>query len=140
MTSIALLLQTDTGTAADAGGLLAMGGALTIALLVLVVIFVVALWKVFAKAGQPGWASLIPIYNAYVLLKVAGKPGWWLILLCIPFVNIVVLFMVSIAVAKAFGRSTAFGVVMLVLLCGIGYLILGFGKSQYLGLKASAVA
>lgn len=94
---------------------------------------IVALWKTFEKAGQPGWGALIPIYNLYLLLKVAGRPGWWLLLFLIPVVNLVVYIIISIDVAKAFGKSTAFGVVGLWLFHVIGYLILGFGDAKYVG-------
>ena len=99
--------------------------------LVFAVLYIVALWKVYVKTGKPGWAAIIPFYNLYVLLKIAGKPGWWLILYFIPIANVIVHLMVSVAVAKVFNRSTAFGVVMLWLLSAVGYLILGFGKSTY---------
>ena len=97
------------------------------------IISIVALWKVFSKAGKPGWGAIIPFYNLYLLLKIAGKPGWWLILFLIPFVNIYAAFSMSIGVAKAFNRSTMFGIFMLGLLSFIGYLMLAFGKSTYAG-------
>lgn len=106
--------------------------------LAFVVLLVVALWKVFTKAGRPGWASIVPIYNTYILLKIAGRPGWWLLLLLIPFVNIVVYLIVSIDVAKAFGKSSAFGVIGLFFFSAIGYLMLGFGKATYQGGSAPA--
>lgn len=101
--------------------------------LVLVVIYLIALWKMFVKAGRPGWAAIIPFYNLYVLLKIVGRPGWWLILYFIPIVNIVVSLIVSLNLAKSFKRSDAFGVLVLWLFSFVGYLILGFGKSTYAG-------
>ena len=101
--------------------------------LVVMVIVITAMWKVFVKAGRPGWVAIIPFYNTYVLLKMVGRPGWWLILMFIPLVNIVILLLVSIDMAKAFGRSTTFGVVGLWLFSLIGYLILGFGSDKYIG-------
>ena len=71
-------------------------------------------------------------------MKVAGRPGWWLILFCIPLVNIVIAILVSIDVAKSFGQSAAFGVILLFLLSGIGYLMLGFGNYTYVGPAALA--
>jgi hypothetical protein len=134
MTTIpALLLQNDVPTTAIGGGLLALGGTMMIVCLVIAVVFIAGLWKVFAKSGQPGWACLIPFYNGYVLLKIAGRPGWWLILFLIPLVNIVIALLVAIDIAKSFGQSTVFGVVLLFLLGGVGYLILGFGNYRYLG-------
>ena len=128
-----LLLQTEGG---NAGGAL-VGGTMTVVSLAIMVLFVVALWKVFVKAGQPGWAVLIPFYNLYVLLKIAGRPGWWLLLLMIPLVNIVTGAVVAIDIAKCFGKGAAFGLIMLFLLCGLGYLILGFGSSRYVGKAAT---
>jgi hypothetical protein len=87
----------------------------------------------FEKAGYPGWGVLIPIYNAYILVKIAGRPGWWVILLFIPLINIAIAIVVSIDVAKAFGQSALFGFILIFLLGGIGYLILGFGNYQYQG-------
>jgi hypothetical protein len=97
---------------------------------------------VFTKAGHPGWAILVPFYNAYILLKIAGRPAWWLVLFLVPLVNFVMALIISIDIAKAFGRSAAFGVIMLGLLGGIGYLILGFGSDRYRGsaLQTSAAA
>jgi hypothetical protein len=98
----------------------------------LVVLAIAGMWKVFSKAGQPGWAVLIPFYNNYILLKIGGMPGWWLLLLFIPLVNIVIVAIESIHVAKSFGKSGAFGFFLLFLF-PIGYMILGFGDSRYLG-------
>jgi hypothetical protein len=131
MTTIsALLLQND---ATPGKALLAMGGTMMLVCLAFAVVFIIGVWKVFEKAGQPGWAALIPIYNAYILLKIAGRPGWWLLLFLIPLVNLVIAFVVAIDIAKAFGQSTVFGVVLLFLLGGIGYLVLGFGDYRYVG-------
>jgi hypothetical protein len=130
----ALLLQNST---APPRALLAMGSTMMLVFLAVVVVFIIGLWKVFAKAGQPGWAVLIPIYNVYVLLKIAGRPGWWLLLFLIPLVNLVISFVVAIDIAKAFGQSTVFGVILLFLLGGIGYLILGFGNYRYVGPAAA---
>ena len=106
--------------------------------LALAVVLIIGLWKVYVKAGQPGWAVLIPFYNVYILLKIAGRPGWWLVLCLIPLVNIVIALMVAIDVAKAFGQSAVFGVVLLFLLSGIGYLVLGFGNYKYVGPATAA--
>ena len=90
----------------------------------------VSYWKVFIKAGQPGWGILIPIYNIYLLLKIAGRPGWWLILYLIPFVNIVIAILVCIDIAKNFGKDAAFGI-GLAFLGIIFYPILAFGSAEY---------
>lgn len=101
--------------------------------LVLSVLSVIALWKVYVKAGQPGWAAIIPFYNLYILLKIAGKPGWWLVFYFIPIINFVISIIVGVALAKTFNKSAVFGIFLLGLFSFIGYLILGFGKAAYVG-------
>jgi Family of unknown function (DUF5684) len=104
--------------------------------LVLALIAIIAWWKVFTKAGYPGWACLIPIYNLYILIKIAGKPGWWIVLFLIPVVNFVIAIIVHIGVANHFGKSALFGL-GLAFLPFIFYLILAFGDAQYIGPPAS---
>jgi len=133
----ALLLQSDSG-AAGLGAVMAMFGVMMLVALALAVVLIVGFWKVFVKAGQPGWAAIVPLYNCYILLKIAGRPGWWLVLMLIPLVNIVIMLLVAIDVAKAFGQSAVFGVILLFLLSGIGYLVLGFGDYRYVGPPAAA--
>lgn len=129
-----LLLDGDLASsiALGIGGLLAFLVAMAVA-----AVFIVALWKVFTKAGHPGWASLIPFYNSYILLKIAGRPGWWLVLFFVPLVNLAIAIVLAIDIAKAFGQSSAFGFFLLFLLCGIGYLMLGFGDYRYVGPQAA---
>ncbi len=81
--------------------------------------------------------AIIPIYNIYVLLKIVGRPGWWLLLFLIPIVNIVFLVILAIDVAKAYGKDAVFGIFLNFFLNPIGSLILGFGSSKYLGPVAS---
>ncbi len=99
---------------------------------VIIILLIAAMWKVFSKAGQPGWAAIIPIYNIYVLCKVAGRPGWWLLLMLIPFVNIIIAIILNIDIAKNFGKGVGFGIGM-IFLPFIFYPILGFGSAQYQG-------
>jgi len=134
------LLQEEEIGGAALGGLLALGGTMMLVLMAFVVIAIVGIWKVFVKAGQPGWAILVPLYNVYILLKIAGRPGWWLLLMIIPLVNIVIAALVAIDIAKAFGQSAAFGIFLLFLLSGIGYLVLGFGDYKYVGPAKAAPA
>jgi uncharacterized membrane protein YhaH (DUF805 family) len=103
--------------------------------LVLMIAVIAGFWKVFVKAGKPGWACLIPIYNIVVLLQIVGRPIWWLVLLLIPFVGIVVAIIVSIDMAKSFGKGTGFGI-GLALLGFIFYPMLGFGDARYQGPSA----
>jgi hypothetical protein len=105
--------------------------------LLIALFLIVAMWKVFTKAGQPGWASIIPIYNLYVWCKIVGRPGWWIILLLIPFVNFIIGIILSIDLAKSFGKGAGFGI-GLALLGIIFWPILGFGSAQYHGPSASS--
>jgi len=93
-------------------------------------------WKIFTKAGKPGWACIVPIYNIIVLLEIVGKPWWYLLLLFIPVVNIVILIMVMIALAQVFGKSGGFAV-GLIFLSLIFMAILAFGDAKYLGPQAA---
>jgi hypothetical protein len=93
---------------------------------------IIGMWKVFAKAGKPGWAAIIPFYNLIVLLQVVRRPVWWFVLLLVPLVNLVFLILLMSDLAKAFGKGTGF-TVGLILLNGIFMLILGFGDAQYGG-------
>lgn len=102
--------------------------------LVLGIFYVVCLWKIFKKAGRPGWAAIIPVYNTWVTAEIAGKPGWWSLLTLIPFVNIIgfILFIiVDIELCKRFGKSVWFAVILIILLPIIGLPILAFGKAKY---------
>jgi uncharacterized protein DUF5684 len=108
--------------------------------IVFIVLMIAAMWRVFSKAGQPGWAALIPIYNVYVMCKVAGRPGWWLLLMLIPFVNLIIAIILSVDIAKRFGKGVGFAIGM-VLLPFIFWPILAFGSAQYEGgLPAIATA
>jgi hypothetical protein len=98
--------------------------------LAFIVLFIAAFWKIFIKAGRPGWEAIVPIYNFYVLCKIANVKNWWLIF--IPFVNIYILIITPFKVAKVFGEGTGFGFGLLFLGL-IFYPILGFGDATYLG-------
>jgi len=101
-----------------------------------VVVFeIAAFWKVFTKAGQPGWTSIIPIYNLVVLLQIAGKPIWWILLMLIPVVNIVVAVMVWHAVSTNFGKGVGF-TLGLIFLGFIFIPVLAWSDAQYLGPSA----
>jgi uncharacterized membrane protein YhaH (DUF805 family) len=105
--------------------------------LAVMVFMVAALWKVFTKAGKAGWLVLIPLVNIYVLLKIAGRPGWWLILFLIPLVNLIIALLVSLDIAKSFGKGAGFGLG----LCFLGFIfypVLGFGSATYKGPAAAA--
>lgn len=95
-----------------------------------VVLMIASLWVVFSKAGQPGWASIVPIYNLIVLLQIAGKPTWWVLLMMIPIANLVIAIILTMAVAKNFGKSDGFGIGLL-LLPMIFYPMLAWGDARY---------
>ncbi len=109
--------------------LAALSGIFMIVSLVVAVILIASLWKLFEKAGEPGWAAIVPIYNLIVILKIAGKPIWWIILLCIPLVNIIVGILVLIAFAARFGKGVGYALGMLILPF-IFYPLLAFGDSR----------
>jgi hypothetical protein len=124
-----LLAQTTYSTSMSGSPLFGLVG------LAFFVFFVVTMWKIFSKAGEPGWAAVIPIYNYLVLLKIVGRPWWWLLLFLIPIVNIVLAIIVVVDLAKAFGKGGGFAV-GLIFLGIIFFPILAFGSSQYVGQKA----
>ncbi len=112
----------------------AAGVAVLIFLLIeaaLVLAWVAGAWRVFSKAGQPGWAAIIPIYNIYVWLKVAQKPGWWVLLFFIPVVSLIPAILGSLAVAANFGKGAGYAVGM-IFLPFIFYPMLGFGDAKYI--------
>lgn len=104
-----------------------MAGLIGLAVLV---VMIVALWKIFEKAGKPGWASLIPFYNVFVMLEIAGKPGWWLVLFLIPLLNFIMMIIVTIAFAAKFGKSGGYAA-GLILLPFIFYPMLAFSDASY---------
>ena len=126
---LSILAQEDAG-----GGAVGMIGL--VIYLALVVLVIAGFWKTFEKAGKPGWGSLVPIYNAVLLLEIAGKPIWWFILFFIPIVGLIIAILVSIEVAKNFGKGAGFGL-GLAFLPFIFYPILGFGDAKYQGRAAA---
>ena len=97
------------------------------------VITVIALWPVFSKARIAGWGALIPILNTYVLVKIAGHHGALTILYSIPIVNLIVGIVVAFGCGRAFGKGGAFSFFLLWLLSPLGYLIIGYGRSKFVG-------
>jgi hypothetical protein len=119
----------ETTTYESSNGLAMMfGGFFLLFCMVLAVFLLFCMWKVYTKAGQPGWAAIIPIYNVYILLKIVGKPGWWLLLYFVPFVNIIIGIWVTNLLSKSFGKSEGFTVGLL-LLSIIFYPILAFDRT-----------
>jgi hypothetical protein len=114
----------------EGGGFAGLIGS--ILYLALIVVVIAGMWKMYAKAGQPGWASIIPIYNIIVLLRIVGRPLWWILLLFIPVVNFVIAIIVMIDLAKSFGKGVGFAL-GLAFLSPIFIPILGFGSARYIG-------
>ena len=108
------------------------GVVLMVIILVVALVCLTANWKIFTKAGKPGWAAIVPIYNIVVFLQIIGRPGWWVVLFFVPFVNMIISVLMSLDLAKVFGKSSVFGIIALWLF-PVGYLVLGFGKAKYLG-------
>ena len=121
----------------DGGGIIgAIGALFYVGILVL---YVIGLWKVFEKAGKPGWAAIIPIYNIIVLLEIVGKPVWWIVLMLIPLVNLIIAIIVMHQLSLSFGKGTGFTIGLL--LFGFIFIpILGFDSSIYLGPGGEGVA
>ncbi len=122
-------------------GLAALGVGMLVMWLIsmaISVFIIVTQWRVFRKAGKPGWASIIPIYNTVVMIQIAELPMWYIALFFVPFANVYAIFKINIEIAKKFGKSAGFGVGM-TLLQPIFYAILAFSKDAvYSG--ASSVA
>jgi len=93
-------------------------------------------WRIFEKADQPGWAAIVPIYNLVVLLRIVGRPMWWIILLLIPIVNFIAGAIIYIDLSKSFGKGTGFGIGLLLLGIIFGP-ILAFGDATYQGPAAA---
>lgn len=132
--------STNTADVAGLGGIMAGVSAVSIILsLIPAILLIVAQWKIFVKAGEEGWKAIIPVYNMVIMFKIAGMNPMLLLLLLIPFANIVILLvltiMLDINLAKAFGKSTGFAI-GLIFLGFIFQLILAFDSSEYVGTKA----
>ena len=132
----------DTASAVGLGALGAMFSTFLIIMLVIAVLQIIAMWKIFAKAGEKGWKSIIPIYNVVTLFKISGLSPWLVLVYLasvIPFVGWIACLVLTIfqanGLAKSFGKSAGY-TVGLIFLAPIFYLMLAFGKSEYIGTKA----
>ncbi len=106
--------------------------AYSIVILILAVVLIIANWKIFSKAGEPGWAAIVPFYNQYVLFKITLGQGWLFLLCLVPVVNVVMSIIVIFKLASAFGKGIGFGFGLL-FLSPIFLMILAFGSSEYIG-------
>jgi len=118
-------IQDDAVTAAEA----AVSTTMLVIILAMALVVLISLWRVFEKAGEPGWTAIIPLVNYFFLAKAAGKPAWWGILMFVPIMNLIVWFILCIDLAKRFGKGTGFGI-GLALLSFIFFPILGFGDAE----------
>src|SRR5947209_11437206 len=98
----------------------------------LIFLVVGGLWKIFSKAGEPGWAAIVPVYNGMILSKICGRGEMFGLLLLVPCVNIVVSILLTIDLAKVFGKDMGFAIGM-ILLPIIFLPILAFGNAEYIG-------
>lgn len=98
----------------------------------LILIQIIAYWKIFSKAGEAGWLSIVPVLNFYILLKIVGKPGWWILLLFIPLVNLIIAVITVHALSRSFGKDVGF-TLGLIFLPFIFYPILEFSDAKYRG-------
>jgi uncharacterized membrane protein len=126
-----ILAQTDFETSAPPH----ISPVVWICYFAVIILLIAAMWKVFSKAGHPGWACIIPIYNLYIMCKIAGRPGWWVLLMLIPFVNFIIAIILLVDISKSFGKGVGFALGLL-FLGFIFWPILGFGSAQYQGSSA----
>lgn len=106
--------------------------------LLIALIPIIAMFKVYGKAGKPGWGVIVPIYNIILLLEIVGRPIWWIVLMFIPICNVIVAIIIAIDMAKSFGKDTVWGL-GLAFFPYIFYPLLGFGSAQYVGPAAANV-
>lgn len=122
----------STVSEADAGTFMAFLGAYWLFIMLLSVLMLVAMWKVYVKAGQPGWACLVPIYNIVVMCNIAKVSPWIILAMLIPFVNFIVMIYLYFKLAESFGKGFGFTVGM-ILLPFVFWPILAFGDAEYIG-------
>ena len=136
LTSLSILLAQQDPFGGNDAAAAAGGGILGILCLVIelaiIVVIIAGMWKTFEKAGKPGWACIVPIYNLIVLAEIAEKPLWWGLLMLVPCVGIVFGILLSIEIAQKFGQGAGFGL-GLAFLGFIFYPMLGFGNYTYQG-------
>ena len=125
----------STGLLAQNSGGGATGLIILVIYLAIIVAAIAGMWKMYAKAGQPGWGCIVPIYNIYLWCKIVGRPGWWVLLMLIPFVSLIIAIILCVDLAKSFGKGIGFAI-GIILLGFIFIPILGFGEAQYQGPSA----
>jgi uncharacterized membrane protein YhaH (DUF805 family) len=134
--------QTMYGTTSASASDAAAAAMMIPMMMFYIAIFVLAvagMWRVFSKAGRPGWYALVPIYNSIVLAEIVGRPGWVGLLNLVPFLNIYINVIIALDIAKSFGKDTTFGV-LTIFFPFVTYPILGFGSAKYQGPSAAGKA
>jgi hypothetical protein len=126
--TIPVLAQLGANDAARSAAAAAASTTTSLIVLAIVLLMIAAMWKVFERAGEHGWAVLVPIYNLYILCRVAGMSGWWVLVAFIPLLNIIFMFANSIGVAQRFGKGVGYGI-GLALLPFIFWPMLAWGDS-----------
>lgn len=144
LTNLAQTVTYTTYTTTSSSDGAVAGVLLFIWLIALIVgIFMaVCLWRIFTKAGRPGWAAIVPVYNSWVLFETVGYPGWWVLLAFIPVVNIFPLVMMLVSyykLGKLFGKSDVFSV-LLIFFPVILLPVLAFGSAQFNGAASGPAA
>lgn len=141
MNDYSAIYESSASSTALGAALGTMLGFIIVFSLIVCVLSIIAMWRIFTKAGKPGWASIIPVYNMVVLFQIVGMNPWLLLLYIVPFVNyvasIVLIIMLGIKLAKVFGKSSGFAV-GLIFLNTIFMLILGLGNAEYVGIPESS--
>lgn len=109
-----------------------LGIGVIIVYLAIIIFYIYCMWKIFEKAGKPGWAAIIPIYSTIVMLEIVGKPWWWLLLMMIPYVGLIwAIWMINL-LSKSFGKGVGFTLGILFL--GFIFIpMLAFGSAKYQG-------
>ncbi|MFA5403903.1 MAG: DUF5684 domain-containing protein [Ignavibacteria bacterium] len=116
------------------GAAVVMGIIMFLIYAAIIIVMIAGMWKIFVKAGKPGWAAIIPIYNIIVLLEIVGRPMWWILiyLICSPVAAIVI----SLDLAKSFGKDIGYGIGLIIIPI-VFYPMLGFGSATYVGPSAA---
>lgn len=139
LTALQTAAQTYTVTSVDDSSGFALSGGSVVIAIILAIIIIAGMWKAFEKAKKPGWAAIIPIYNFIVMLQIAGRPIWWVLLLLvgiIPIVGWIVPLVVSVIVSNDIAKSFGKGIgttLLLIFVPVIGWPYLGFGDAKYKG-------
>jgi|SRR6267378_5934124 len=107
-------------------------------MMAVMVLTVAAMWRIFSKAGEAGWKALIPIYGAVVFNRIVGRPGWWVLLMMIPVVNIVIAMIECADLARVFGKGIGYALGLIVL-TPLYLMALAFGPATYVGPNGPAV-